>query len=606
MYHHALSLQAKRQSEKAIQALHKTIREFPGYTEAYSLLGRWLFESHRFEEAATIFLQGEKINSKTKSSFAKAAAKSLLYNGNYAQAQQYLPSASADAEWQALTAQAAFLKVQMAVRDTTIKVQPIGGPYRINSTVPELFPFCSADGATFYFTRRVAGMDEDFYSAKRDSCGGWLSARNMGSPPNSTAQESAQMISADRHYLFFTRCDNRSPNGWDMGGCDLYMAYTADSIWSTPLSFGATINSPSYEGMPCLSADNRELFFVSDRPGGFGGMDLWSSRFEHGLWQLPYNLGAAINTPGNETAPFMCADGRTLFFASTGHIGMGGSDLFTAHREEESDTIWTNITNLGMPINTAFDEVSMSVNAAGDTAYFASDRGSIAGNFDLYEVPLPEAVKPGKICYFQGAVYDSLSREPLNYANIYFTDSTSGREQYHLISNRGDGSYTIALPVGHTYGVMISRVGYQQALDTFRSDSVVVRDPLHHSIALLPYDHQKPVHDSLILTIHFQKNSTTVTDSMLLLLKAALEPWQGKPELSLLVNGYTDNSGTPLLNEQISGTRARAIGEALQGIGFPAESIQAQGRGEAAPAAGNETEKDRNKNRRVEIVVRYH
>jgi hypothetical protein len=117
----------------------------------------------------------------------------------------------------------------------------------INTPQPEMYPCISADTETIYFTRRMNGIDEDFYKAQLDSCGGWLYARNLGTPPNTSAQEASQMISADGHYLFFMRCETRSENGWANGGCDLFMAYTADSTWSIPQSFGATINTPGCE-----------------------------------------------------------------------------------------------------------------------------------------------------------------------------------------------------------------------------------------------------------------------------------------------------------------------------------------------------------------------
>ena len=168
-----------------------------------------------------------------------------------------------------------------------------------------MFPWISHDQRTLYFTRRMNNTDEDFFTTSVDSCGGWFTGTNMGSPPNTLNQESAQMISADGHYLFFMQCENRSINGWGQGGCDLYMAYRADSVWSVPQSFGATINTPGYEGMPCLSVDNRDLYFVSDRAGGFGGLDIWIAKFRNGLWQQPVNAGSQINTAGNETAPFL-------------------------------------------------------------------------------------------------------------------------------------------------------------------------------------------------------------------------------------------------------------------------------------------------------------
>ena len=117
---------------------------------------------------------------------------------------------------------------------------------------------------------------------------------------------------------------------------------------------GATINSPGYEGMACLSADNRELYFVSDRAGGLGGKDIWVSRFEEGLWQEPKNLGPQINTKADEVAPYLHMDNRTLYFASEGLQGMGGFDIHYARRM--NDTTWGKPVNIGYPINSTADD----------------------------------------------------------------------------------------------------------------------------------------------------------------------------------------------------------------------------------------------------------
>jgi outer membrane protein OmpA-like peptidoglycan-associated protein len=380
------------------------------------------------------------------------------------------------------------------------------------------------------------------------------------------------------------------------------MAYRADSIWSTPQNFGATINTPGFEGMPCLSSDNRELYFASNREGGFGGLDIWSSRFEHGLWQPPRNLGVSVNTPGDETAPFIYADNSTLFFASTGRAGMGGSDLFTTRRLD--DTSWEQAVNLGVPINSSFDEVSLSLNAAGDTAYFASDRDSVAGNYDIYQAPLPKAFSPAQVMYLKGIVYDSVGQGSLNYASIYITDSATQKDLYHVQSNRGDGSYTIALPVGRGYAFYVDRIGFQSINDTLSFDTSYVGKTITYNIPLLPHDYQKPTTDTLATTLYFVKNSTDLSPADKIRIEEMLAPWKGTVGLTILVNGYTDNTGTPLLNEQLSYTRARLVSSLIQAMGFDPEIVQPTGWGEANPLAENDTDEHRDMNRRVEIIVR--
>jgi outer membrane protein OmpA-like peptidoglycan-associated protein len=600
-YEAALRADSKHDWDRAERHILKAIREHRGYVDAYITYGNWLMDRHQYAAAAAVLTDAERRCANGTKIFQKALSKSLVFSGNIEEAQKRFPAAIKDSFWRFLSRQAEFMRQSIAQQDTA-SVTPVAAPWRINTKDPELFPSVSADGQTIYFTRRVNGIDEDFFFAKRDTCDGWFGAHNMGSPPNTLQQEAAQFISADGHYLFFMRCDNRTLSGWDQGGCDLYMAYRADSTWSVPQSFGATINTPGYEGMPCLSSDNRELYFVSDREGGYGGLDIWSSRFEHGLWQAPRNLGPGVNTPADETAPFVYADNSTLFFASNGRVGMGGSDLFMSKRVD--DTSWSEGVNLGMPVNTPFDETSLSLNTAGDTAYFASDRDSVAGNFDLYQYPLRTSFRPSPVMYLKGYVYDSISKDRLNYASVYISDSATGKDIYQVQSNRGDGSYTVALPIGRCYHFLTDRISYQSVMDSLRVPDSMAGRTRTYNISMLPFDYQKPVTDSLAETIFFVKNSIEVSDSDKVRLVSSLSPWKGIVGIAILVNGYTDNSGTPMLNEQLSYTRARLVADLIKGLGFSADIVQSQGWGEANPKADNDTDEHRDINRRVEIVVR--
>jgi outer membrane protein OmpA-like peptidoglycan-associated protein/Tol biopolymer transport system component len=484
---------------------------------------------------------------------------------------------------------------------------PVNLGMRINSPDPELFPSMAVDTETLYFTRRVGNIDEDLFFARADSCGGWFAARNMGEPPNSLNQESAQFISADGHYLFFCRCDNRSENGYAEGGCDLYMAYrvTNDTEWTIAQPFGATINTTSYEGMPSLSPDNRELYFVSDRPGGYGGYDIWISKFEDGLWQWPVNAGPTINTSGNETAPYIDLDGKTLFFTSDRWPGMGGADLFMSRRKNDT---WEKPVNLGYPINTAFDEKTSCMRVDGKKFYFASDRDGPAGNYDIYETTLPMALKPVPVSYLEGYVYDSLTKARLNSAALYICDANNGDTVYQLRSNRGDASFLIPLATGHSYAIHTGYMGYTDAHDTvsflFNTDSAALK--ITRNIWMLPFDYDPIVHinDSLIATIHFDVNHTELSDTDKADINAAMSPWIGEKGIVIFVNAYTDNTGTPMINESLSYKRAQIVAKEISSLGFDESMIQAKGWGEAKMIASNDTEEGQRKNRRVEIIIK--
>lgn len=600
LFDRAMRYEGRKEHAQARATMEKAIKEHPAYAEAYSVLGSWYFHDHQFQKSADIFRKAYLGLPQHSKLFAFPYAKSLVYCGEPTEALHIINnSASSGTEWKKLREQAFF--VQRALKsfhkDTVYNMG-----CAINSKDAEMFPWMSADDSTIFFTRRRNGSDEDFYVAKLDTCGEWYTAENMGSPPNTPNQEAAQSISADGHYLFFMQCENRSENGWTAGGCDLYMSYRADSIWSVPQSFGATINTPAYEGMPCLSPDNRELYFVSNREGGYGGMDIWVSRFENGLWQRPRNLGPEINTSGDETAPFLHIDNNTLYFSSNGHIGFGGADLFFS--QKASDTSWAEPVNMGAPINSPADETSLYISIDGKNLYFASDRDSVSGNFDIYRMKLPESLQPVAVNMVKGYVYDSLLKTRLNHASIYIRDLQTGQDLYHFNSNRGDGSYMITLIAGKKYLVHTDRIGYQDGSDTIDLSNHELKEPYYFNIALLPADYIAPVNDSLVLTIHFPINSQKLTDNDKAMIRSVLEPWLYAPGTVFFVNGYTDNTGTPMINEQLSYMRAGLVASELEGLGIEPMQIRTQGWGEANPLADNNTEEGKDLNRRVEVIVR--
>lgn len=599
-YNEALRAYSKHNWEKAERSIRSAIKIHPGYTDACTTYAEWLMARQQYRIASAVMTEAERYCPDGKRVFARHLAKSLVHSSAIDAALTRMPSNSKDSLWNALRRQAVFIRDAQIHADTS-KIYPVGQIWGINTKDPELFPFLSGDGQTLYFTRRVAGIDEDFYYAKPDSCEVWQSARPMPYPVNTLQQEAAMTISTDGHYMFYMRCDNRSLSGYDQGGCDLYMAYTADSVWSVAQSFGGTINTTGYEGMPCLSSDNRELYFVSNREGGYGGLDIWSSRFEQGRWQLPRNLGPAVNTPGDETAPFVYADNQTLYFASTGHPGMGGSDLYLSRRK---DTSWGTALHLGMPLNSPYNEVSMSLNRAGDTAYFSTDRDSLSGNYDIYSYRLPPRFQPRQVAYIKGRVYDSLDGTPLNYASIFITDSASGRELYQVQSNRGDGSYMVALTVNGSYFLRTDRINYEDVLDTLRHDLLQPGLSIGHDIAMLPNGYEAPMSDTMLMRVFFARNSITITDSARTALQEALRPLLALPKYRIYINGYTDNTGTPIGNEQLSFTRARAVMTALQGMDIPPDLVDVAGWGEASPLEDNDTEEHRDLNRRVEVIIR--
>lgn len=592
-------LWGQKKHDAAIRMMQRKLHGGAQNATFYATLGGWAYQQGRYEEAVEALSTGVQKTPNGARHFSLPLARALFRAGRYPEAAQQLqtfPSQTTEGKW--------LLKAaQWAAAQTPEKVVPGSLGVRINTEFPETFPHLAADGQIIYFSRRIKGVDEDLMRAFPDSCGGWFTGAALPFPINSSRQERAQTISADGHYIFFGREDQQSENGWEGGGGDLYMAYTTtpgDTAWSVPQPFGATINTPAYEGMPTLSADNTTLFFVSDRAGGFGGLDIWYSRFEKGRWQQPANAGPEVNTPQNELSPFLAADGKTLFFASDGQAqNFGGYDLYRATRIGDR---LQKVRNLGLPINSPHDEVSPFVGLRGDTLYFATDRQGPPGNTDIWQCELPTALRPAAVQLVRGYVVDSLSGERLGNAWVRLLDAATGAQQGDFRANRGDGSFAAFLEPGKRYVFEATPSAYKRRNDTLTVSSTDTL-PLLARLALLPESYVAPRHDSLLLRFSFRKNEMSLNDTLRSLLRELQPAWLS-PDAELLIWCFTDNSGTPMLNEEISQLRARLVADVLIKQGFPAEKITAQGWGEQYPLAANDTEEERTQNRRVEVVLR--
>lgn len=343
----------------------------------------------------------------------------------------------------------------------------------INTKEDEFLPALSLDGNTLLFTRRVMG-NEDFFIARKDTSGVWHKAENMGYPPNTDKPDAGARLSADGHYLFYTRCGMQSPNGLEGGGCDIAFSYIdEDGTWSSPQYFGYTINTTAYEGMPCLSSNNKEMYFVSNREGGYGGLDIWVSSYENMMWTKPRNLGPQINTRGDEISPFLHPDRKTLYFGSDGLPGLGSSDVFVSRRI--NDSTWGVPVNLGAPVNSPQHEGALVVDAAGKEAYFATRRDKASNSLDIYQFTVYPAMAPTPTVQVHGYLYDKYYNSKLYEKPLTLLDFTEGRVLDELESNDGDGSFAFTLEQGRLYGLQAHLPGYRPFTRFFdlRHDSLL-------------------------------------------------------------------------------------------------------------------------------------
>ena len=272
----------------------------------------------------------------------------------------------------------------------------------------EMLPFLTADGQTLYYLREVPASTERtfyarelerkqwrLYSSKRMNDTAFSKGVELPAPFNSGDPEGGVSVTADGTELYYSII--RNSGGY--ANSDIYCARRdrATGRWTVE-NCGPQVNGDrSWESQPTVSADGKTLLFASNRKGGQGGIDLWRChRLKNGDWSRAENLGSGINTDGNEKAPFLAADGRTLYFLSDGWQGFGGYDVYFANL---SDLYGNRPTNLGLPINTEADELSFGVSADGRKAYFSGrlegSRSSDILMFDLYPAARPE---PMRLC----------------------------------------------------------------------------------------------------------------------------------------------------------------------------------------------------------------
>lgn len=255
----------------------------------------------------------------------------------------------------------------------------------VNTSAEEYVNVLLFDGQQLLFTCKEIldaqrGLAREMLYVAHNENGVWTDVEQLrinGLPDD--VDLGAAFVSADGRKLYFTGCGS-----YRGGSCDLYVSEYQNGVWNMPRSLGENINTGSWESQPCVSADGKELYFVSRRSGN---ADIYCClRNADGSWGKPENLGTPINTNGMEMAPFLHPDGRTLYFSSDKHVGMGGFDLFMSRRNEKGE--WQKPVNLGFPINTPFDEINFFVAADGKTAFISSQREGGQGGYDIYSFQL--------------------------------------------------------------------------------------------------------------------------------------------------------------------------------------------------------------------------
>ena len=463
----------------------------------------------------------------------------------------------------------------------------------INTIDLEYFPSLTIDGKKLIFTKRVNNK-ESFYESDLKN-GMWNDAFPLEGKINSPEfNVGAQNISQDGEWLIFTGCN--FPRGF--GSCDLYISYLTKNGWSEPQNLGRNVNSEFWESTPSLSPDKRDLYFSSNRTGGFGGKDIWvCHRNENGNWSQPENLGAQINTAGDESTPFIHADNETLYFNSSGLPGYSNEpDLFVVRKL--ADGKWGTPENLGYPINTIGDEGSKVVNADGKTAYYSSDRSDTKGGLDIYTFELRKDLRPLKTLWVKGKVYDKNTKAGLP-STVVLTDVNS-RVTVSKLQTNEDGNYLITLPEGKDYAFNVHRKSYLFYSENYNMSGASPDSVFTADIPLEPIEANAKI---ILKNVFFDTKKTDLKSESITELDNVVRLMNENPNVKILISGYTDNVGNPADNLKLSAGRAVSVVNYLLGKGVNNSRLSFKGFGEANPVADNNTEEGRALNRRTELSV---
>lgn len=358
--------------------------------------------------------------------------------------------------------------VELEKDPVAVEITNIGGP--VNTGASEYVPVVTSDDSVMLYTyvgeSSVGGLQsypglpdssgiyfEDIYMSKRYK-NDWLEPEALGNKINTVGHDAAVGMSNDGQTLIVYKDES--------GGGDLFLSHLEGEEWSTPEPIQGEVNTGAWEGHATFSADMRVMYFASERPGGYGGRDIWmASLMADGKWGNVKNMGAKVNTPENEDAPFLHPNGLILMYSSEGHNSMGGYDIFQTELTPK-DSMWSEpgeAQNLGYPVNTPGDDKYFVLGLDGKHGYYSSGATGGKGQQDIYLINGDLRVKTPKICQVAGVV--TLDSVPMK-SVIVVRDDMGQLRNFYLESNSESGKYLVNLPVGRAYTITCEMMGAER------------------------------------------------------------------------------------------------------------------------------------------------
>jgi OmpA-OmpF porin, OOP family len=477
------------------------------------------------------------------------------------------------------------------------KPEKLGAP--LNGFAMQYFPALTADQRHLLFTGRTGNrpeQDENLFVAVRREAS-WSEPVSISADINTRQNEGAGSISGDGKTLVFASCDR--PDSF--GSCDLYISFRTGEKWSKPVNLGGQVNGKGWDSQPSLSADGRTLYFASVRAGGQGGEDVWMTTLgADNTWSAPVNLGATINSSGNENSPFIHPSGSTLYLSSDGHPGLGNADIFKATLDSQGQ--WEKPQNLGYPLNTYENENSLFITTDNKTGYYSRQITSTQGqaSIELFQFDVPAQWKSKEESIFaQGTVYDARTKKPLG-GTVQLYDVATDQLVQQVNSDPQRGDYTMVLTEGKQYAMYVSADGYLLKSLAFDYTTKKEFNPLTLDVYLDPL---RTGANIVLNNLFFPSNKYSLEARSKTELNKLVQFMSGNKEVRIQISGHTDDVGEGAFNLDLSRKRAQSVVNYLTQQGIGRDRLSVAGFGETKPVQPNNSEENRQLNRRIELKV---
>lgn len=600
--------------EEAIPHITSLLEQDPGSAYYNFWMGKCLYLTYKKNQALPYLEKVDHINPEVDEEFHYFYALTLHYNLRLDEAiQQYRlemerhdPGSAAYREINNRISQCQYARNYNNKRESKlVKIENLG--QHVNTPYAEHSPVIAGNDSVLLFTARrpeclgaqpeAHFYDEDIYIAYKQG-DHWTKGTNIGTPVNSKGHDATISMTNDGKRLYLYR--HKKAGGLYVTDFD-----EEGKEWNEPKKIEKPLNSKFYEASICESADGNRLFFTSDRPGGLGGRDIYMvhRRSEKDNWSEPLNLGAPINTPFDEDAPFLHPDGRTFYYSSNGPISMGGFDIFVTEYDSMNG-VWLEPLNMGPPVNTPDDDIYFVLSDNGLNGYYSSGKEGGYGEKDIYRIKFPYFRYPKReyVIEVVGIVQDVESLDTLP-AMIRLVDAGDNRVLDSFPTTPERREYMFEVEPERAYTLEVVADGYERNLEEFttpmlddedvflRKDVLVKRPKVLETEELLPE----------IQHVYFDFDKSDLRQTSVNELDMVADMLRQNKEMTVKILGHTDYYGTYDYNVELSEERTDAVKEYLLQAGIALSRIQMDWKSENKPIETNEDDTGRQFNRRVEF-----